>query len=157
MNQENNNGRVEREFKITSLALRNSNTVFILTFAIVLFGIISFNNLPKELFPEVAFPTVMIQTVYPGNAPADIENLITRPLEKEIETVNGIKTMSSNSLQDISFITAEFSFDVDLDEAIKDKEVIIEPNFPSKGVRVAFILENGVPVEFLEFKQTEKN
>lgn len=120
MNQENNKGRVEREFKITSLALKNSNTVFILTFAIILFGMISFNNLPKELFPEVAFPTVMIQTVYPGNAPADIENLITRPLEKEIETVDGIKTLSSNSLQDISFITAEFSFDVDLDQAISD-------------------------------------
>jgi len=120
MNQENNQGKVEREFKITSLALKNSNTVFILTLAIVLFGIISFNNLPKELFPEVAFPTVMIQTIYPGNAPVDIENLITRPLEKEIETVNGIKTMSSNSLQDISFITAEFSFDTDLDKAISD-------------------------------------
>ena len=120
MNQENNKGGVEREFKITSLALKNSNTVFILTFAIVLFGIISFNNLPKELFPEVAFPTVMIQTIYPGNAPADIENLITRPLEKEIETVDGIKTLSSNSLQDISFITAEFSFDIDLDKAISD-------------------------------------
>jgi len=120
MNQDNNKEKVEREFKITSLALKNSNTVFILTLAIILFGIISFNNLPKELFPEVAFPTVMIQTIYPGNAPADIENLITRPLEKEIETVDGIKTLNSNSLQDISFITAEFNFGIDLDKAISD-------------------------------------
>ena len=110
----------KREFKITTLALKNRNTVFLLAFAILLFGWISFNTLPKELYPEVAFPTVMVQTIYPGNAPVDIENLITRPLEKEIETINGIKKLSSNSLQDISFITVEFNYDVDLDKALRD-------------------------------------
>jgi multidrug efflux pump subunit AcrB len=110
----------KREFKITTLALKNRNTVFLLAFAILLFGWISFNSLPKELYPEVAFPTVMVQTIYPGNAPIDIENLITRPLEKEVETINGIKKLSSNSLQDISFITVEFNYDVDLDKALRD-------------------------------------
>ncbi len=98
-----------RQFKITNLALNNRNTVILLTLVIIIFGVISFNNLPKELYPEVAFPTIMVQTVYPGNAPADIENLITRPLEKEIESVEHLKTLSSNSLQDISLITVEFS------------------------------------------------
>ncbi len=120
MDNNNNIEKGEREFKITSLALKNGNTVFIITLSIILFGLISFRNLPKELFPEVALPTVMVQTVYPGNAPADIENLITRPLENEIESVKGLKSLSSNSLQDISFITAEFNFDVDLEKAIDD-------------------------------------
>ncbi len=110
----------EREFKLTTLALGNKNTVFILTAIIIIFGLFSFNNLPKELFPEVSFPTVLIQTVYPGNAPVDMENLITRPLEKEIETVKGLKTLKSNSMQDVSIITAEFNSDVDLDKAISD-------------------------------------
>jgi len=109
-----------RQFKITNLALSNRNTVILLALIIAIFGIISFNNLPKELYPEVAFPTIMVQTIYPGNAPADIENLITRPLEKEIETVDNIKTLSSNSLQDISFITVEFTFDTDIDQALRD-------------------------------------
>ncbi len=112
--------KTARDFKITNVALKNRNTVLLLAFAIIVFGWISFNNLPKELFPEVAFPTIMVQTVYPGNAPADIENLITRPLEKEIETVDGIKKLNSNSLQDISFITAEFNFDIDIDKALRD-------------------------------------
>jgi len=120
MDQKDTNKKIEREFKITSIALKNSNTIFLLTLAIIIFGLISFRTLPKELFPEVAFPTVMVQTMYPGNAPADIENLITRPLENEIETVNGLKTLTSSSLQDISFITAEFNFDIDLEKAISD-------------------------------------
>ncbi|MDX2443955.1 MAG: efflux RND transporter permease subunit [Bacteroidales bacterium] len=109
-----------RQFKITNLALNNRNTVILLTLVIIIFGVISFNNLPKELYPEVAFPTIMVQTVYPGNAPADIENLITRPLEKEIESVDHLKTLSSNSLQDISLITVEFTFDTDIDKALRD-------------------------------------
>jgi multidrug efflux pump subunit AcrB len=114
------NKKKEREFRLTTLALGNKNTVFILTAIIIIFGLFSFNNLPKELFPEVSFPTVLVQTVYPGNAPVDMENLITRPLEKEIETVKGLKTLKSNSMQDVSIITAEFNTDVDLDKAISD-------------------------------------
>ena len=88
---------VIREFKITTLALKNKNTVFLLAFVILLFGGISYNNLPKELFPDIVIPTILVQTTYPGNAPIDIENLITRPIEKEIEGINGIKTLSSTS------------------------------------------------------------
>ncbi|MCD6597540.1 MAG: efflux RND transporter permease subunit [Bacteroidales bacterium] len=110
----------EREFRITTLALGNKSTIFILTTIIIVFGLFSFNNLPKELFPEVSFPTILIQTVYPGNAPVDMENLITRPLEKEIETVKGLKTLKSNSMQDVSIITAEFNSNADLDKALSD-------------------------------------
>ncbi|MCK4855715.1 MAG: efflux RND transporter permease subunit, partial [Bacteroidales bacterium] len=70
---------VIREFKLTTLALKNRNTVFLLAFVILLFGGISYKNLPKELFPDIVIPTIMVQTTYPGNAPIDIENLITRP------------------------------------------------------------------------------
>lgn len=120
MSDQPTNKKAEREFRLTTIALGNKNTVFILTAIIIIFGLFAFNNLPKELFPEVSFPTVLIQTVYPGNAPVDMENLITRPLEKEIETVKGLKTLKSNSMQDVSIITAEFNTDVDLDKAISD-------------------------------------
>ena len=79
--------KIQREFKLTTLALKNRNTVFLLTFAIILYGIISYRSLPKELFPEIVLPTVLVSTFYPGNPPLDIENLITRPTEKEVEAV----------------------------------------------------------------------
>ena len=111
---------VIREFKLTTLALRNRNTVFLLTFVILLFGGISYKNLPKELFPDIVIPTILVQTTYPGNAPIDIENLITRPLEKEIDGINGIKELSSTSAQDASMIFVEFNTDVDIDDALSD-------------------------------------
>ena len=111
---------VVREFKLTSLALNNRNTIFLLAFIILLFGGISYRTLPKELFPDVVIPTIMVQTTYPGNAPVDIENLITRPIEKELETINGIKELSSTSAQDASMIFVEFNTDISIDDALAD-------------------------------------
>ena len=109
-----------REFKLTTLALRNRNTVFLLTGVIILFGIISYRSLPKELFPEIVLPTVLVQTVYPGNPPLDIENLITRPIEKEVENVKGVKEITSTSSQDASLIFVEFNTEVDIKTALQD-------------------------------------
>ncbi|MCK4749850.1 MAG: efflux RND transporter permease subunit, partial [Bacteroidales bacterium] len=111
---------VIREFKLTTLALKNRNTVFLLAFIIILFGGISYKNLPKELFPDIVIPTILVQTTYPGNAPIDIENLITLPLEKEIEGINGIKELSSTSAQDASMIFVEFNTDVVIEDALSE-------------------------------------
>ena len=64
-----------RSFKITNLSLKNKTTVFILTALLTLFGIFSYKSMPKSLYPDIVMPTIMVQTVYPGNSPADIENL----------------------------------------------------------------------------------
>ncbi len=122
MAQTENNSQqsVDREFKLTTLALNNRNTILLLALAILGFGIFSYNNLPKELTPEVVIPTVMVQTPYAGNPPVDIENLITRPLEKEIESVQGIKEINSTSSQGFSLILVEFNTDVDIDKALQD-------------------------------------
>ncbi|MCF8331647.1 MAG: efflux RND transporter permease subunit [Bacteroidales bacterium] len=109
-----------KEFKLTTIALKNKNTVYILAVVIALFGLISYEQLPKELFPDVAAPYVMVQTAYPGNSPLDIENLVTRPIEKEIEGTNGIKEITSTSAQDASMIFIEFNFDVDINRALQD-------------------------------------
>ena len=123
MAKEDNNSllkRIDREFKLTTLALNNRNTILLLALAIVGFGIFSYNNLPKELTPEVVIPTIMVQTPYPGNPPIDMENLITRPLEKEIESVDGIKEINSTSSQGFSLILVEFNTDVNIDKALQD-------------------------------------
>ena len=118
--ENNSQQRVDREFKLTTLALNNRNTILLLALAILGFGIFSYNNLPKELTPEVVIPTIMVQTPYAGNPPVDIENLITRPLEKEIESVQGIKEINSTSSQGFSLILVEFNTDVDIDKALQD-------------------------------------
>ncbi|MFW5886153.1 MAG: efflux RND transporter permease subunit, partial [Bacteroidota bacterium] len=63
--------KIVRDFKLTTVALKNKNTVFLLTGIIILFGVYTYRNLPKELFPDVVIPTIIVQTYYPGNSPAD--------------------------------------------------------------------------------------
>lgn len=119
MSQKKLSERVIRNFKLTTLALKNRNTVYLLTFVLLFFGIYSYRSLPKELFPEIVWPQILVQTIYPGNSPEDIENLITRPLEKEIENVRGLKEITSISAQDASMIFVEFNTDVDLEDALR--------------------------------------
>ncbi len=109
----------EKDFGLTIFALKNRTTVFFLLFLIVVVGINSYISLPKESYPEVEQPMVYIGTAYPGNSPVDIENLITRPLEKEINDVSNLDNITSTSVQDFSTIIAEFDTDVDIDDALQ--------------------------------------
>jgi len=108
-----------RQFGMSSLAIDNSTSIFILTLMILFFGISSYNNMPKEAFPEIPWPKIYVNTVYFGNAASDIESLITRPIEKELQSVSEVKNVTSSSLQDYSLIVAEFQSNVDLDVAIR--------------------------------------
>lgn len=97
-------------------------------------GISTYNSLPKELYPDITMPTIYVATIYPGSAPADIENLITKELEKEIGAVSGINKITSNSVQDFSSIQVEFISGTDIDEAnqkVKDAVDKAKPNLPS--------------------------
>ncbi|MFT4681476.1 MAG: multidrug efflux pump [Granulosicoccus sp.] len=128
MSQENKNS-VIKEFGLSTLALKNSTSVLILTFLIMAGGILAYTTMPKELFPEVVMPQIYVRTVYPGNSPVDIENLITRPIEKEIKPLKGIKKMTSTSVQDNSIIIVEFNTDVPVEEALSDvKDAVDKAN-----------------------------
>ena len=128
--------RVVREFKLTTLALKNRNTVYLLLAIIFGFGIFSYRSLPKELFPEIVWPQILVQTVYFGNSPVDIENLVTRPIEKELEGVRGLKEITSISAQDASMIFVEFNTDVEIEDAktrVKDAVDRSKSELPPEG------------------------
>ena len=109
-----------REFKLSTMAISNRSTVILMAIMLVVFGFTAYKTMPLEFFPEVVFPKVFVKTVYPGNAPVDMENLITRPLEKEIKSIKGIKEMTSTSTQDNSDIIVEFNTGINLDKALND-------------------------------------
>lgn len=106
-----------KEFKATSWAIDNKTTVYLLTIFITLAGIISYQNIPKEQFPDIVIPTMYVSTVYPGTSPKDIENLVTKPIEKQIKAIAGVKKLTSNSIQDFSNVIVEFNTDVDVPTA----------------------------------------
>ncbi|TYP93401.1 Multidrug efflux pump subunit AcrB [Fodinibius salinus] len=105
-----------KEFKISSLSIDNRTTVYLMTVLITLMGVFSYLTLPKEQFPEVQIPTFNIVTIYAGASPADVENLITRPIEQELKGIDAVDEISSVSKQATSVITIEF-------ETSKDKLV----------------------------------
>lgn len=112
--------KVIREFPLSSFAVDNSTSIFILTILIAIMGVIAYIRIPKESFPDIVIPTIVVNTLYPGNSPVDIENLITRPIEKEIKSVTGIKDITSTSVQDYSVIVVEFNPDEDVAKALQD-------------------------------------
>lgn len=142
--------KVTREFKLTTLALKNKNTIFLLTLALAAFGIYSYVKLPKELEPDITIPWILVTTVYPGNAPVDIENLISRPLEKEIETIKGIRNMTSTSAQDYSLIFIEFNTNIEISQALIDVKDAVEK---AKSELPNDLLDDPVieDIEFSEF------
>lgn len=103
----------------TNWCVENRTAIYIFTFLITLGGLFVYNNLPKEQFPDIKIPTVIIQTVYFGTAPADIENTVNKPIEKQIKSITGVKRLKSNALQDFSLITVEFNPDVNVAEALQ--------------------------------------
>lgn len=103
-----------KEFKPSSWAVDNKISIYVLTIIITLMGISSYNTIPKESFPDIVVPTIYINTVYYGNSPANIENLVTKPIEKQLKGISGVKKLNSTSLQDVSVITVEFNTNVDV-------------------------------------------
>lgn len=107
----------------------NQKTVYLFTVVLFIVGMVIYNILPKEQFPDIKVPQIYVQTIYAGTTPGDIENTITKPIEKQIKTIAGVKKVKSNSLQDFSIILVEFNPDVKVDDAlrkVKDKVDIVE-------------------------------
>ena len=103
-----------KEFGLTSWSIDNRTAIYIIAILISLFGYFRFINLPKEQFPDVVVPTISVTTVYVGNSPKDIENLVTRPIEKQLKGISGAKVnkITSTSQTDYSLIVVEFDTDI---------------------------------------------
>ncbi|MFH0866872.1 MAG: efflux RND transporter permease subunit [Bacteroidota bacterium] len=106
-----------KEFRPTSWSIDNKTSIYVLVLIIAIFGIISYNNIPKEQFPEIVIPKIIVTTIYAGTSPTDIENLVTRPLEKNMKSINGVKKITSTSVQDYSIIVVEFNTGIDISDA----------------------------------------
>ena len=85
-----------KEFKPSNWAIDNRTSIYLLTIFLFLAGGMAWNTLPKEQFPEVVFPQIMVNTIYPGTSPENMETLISKEIEKECKGVTGVKKITSN-------------------------------------------------------------
>ncbi len=135
MNQQNQPElkTVDKEFGLTTFSLKNGTMVMFLTFLIVVVGVLTYVTLPKDSYPEIKQSIVYIGTPYPGNSPVDMENLVTRPIEKEINTISEVDNIKSTSVQDYSTIIVEFDPKVKVEDAltkVKDAVDRAKPKLP---------------------------
>jgi multidrug efflux pump subunit AcrB len=124
---------VYKEFKLTSFAIDHPTSVLVMTAIVIMMGVISYIRVPKESFPEIVFPVIVVNTIYSGVAPGDVETLITRPLEEELNTIGDIETITSTSIEGYSSITVEFDPGMDITEAVqqvREKVDIAKPELP---------------------------
>jgi multidrug efflux pump len=106
-----------KEFFATSWAIDNKTSIYVLAILISVLGMLNYYLIPKEQFPQVIIPYIVVSTPYPGTSPTDIENLVTRPIEKQLKSIADVKKMTSNSVQDFSSIIVEFDPDLSIETA----------------------------------------
>jgi multidrug efflux pump subunit AcrB len=131
-----------REFRPTSFAVDHPTMVMVLTGIILLLGIAAYVRIPKESAPEIVVPNIIVNTMYSGVAPKDIETLITRPLEDELNTIADVKQITSISTEGYSSINVEFEAGVDMNEAlqrVREKVDIAKPELPEAAEEPAII------------------
>ena len=135
---------LDREFKLSSWAINNKMTVYVIIAIIMIGGLMSYYNMPRETFPEVVETKIYVSSINPGNSAEDVEKFITEPLEEEFNDVAGVKEITSSTFQDYSLVIVEFEEDVAIESAktkVKDKVDMVkaETTWPT--------LDNGGKVE----------
>lgn len=133
-----------KEFSISSWAIDNKMTVYVIMAIILFLGAFAYYSMPREAFPEIIETKIYVSSINPGNSAEDVEKFITEPLEEEFRGVAGVKEITSTTLQDYSTIIVEFEETVEIPIAkqrIKDKvdQVKAETTWP--------VLTNGAKVE----------
>ncbi|MFT7899284.1 efflux RND transporter permease subunit [Tenacibaculum ascidiaceicola] len=116
--------QVDKEFGLSSWAINNKTTIYVMMVMILITGISAFLSMPRENFPEIRETKIYISSLYPGNTAEDIEKLITDPLEDRLKTVSNVVEITSTSQEDYSMVVVEFDENISVDQAkqkVKDE------------------------------------
>lgn len=116
--------QVDKEFKLSSWAIHNKTTIYMMMAMIFFLGSSAYFKMPRESFPEIKETKIYISTPFFGNTAEDIEKLITDPLEDKLKTVSNVVEITSSSQEDYSMIIVEFDEDITVDQAkqkVKDE------------------------------------
>ena len=101
-----------REFGLSSLAVNNRKTVYLIITIFLIGGISAYKNMPRESFPQIQVPEIYVNVPYPGNSPEIIADKIIKPFEKELNKLKGIEKITSTATQDFGILKIEFDFGI---------------------------------------------
>ena len=115
---------LDKEFGLSSWAINNKTTIYVVILIILFSGLSSYNSMPRESFPEVKETKIYVSTIYPGNTAEDVEKLLTDPIEEKLKTVSNVVEITSTSQEDYSMVIVEFDENISVDAAkqkVKDE------------------------------------
>jgi len=118
---------------LSDVSIRRPVFTTMIMVAIVAFGAIAYRGLPVDLYPEVDFPVVTVTTVYPGADPGTIESRISEPIEEALNSLGGVESLSSVSVESVSQVVVQFELGVDLNAAaqdVRDRVAGVESELP---------------------------
>ena len=160
-----------REFGLSSLAVNNRKTVYLIITIFLLGGISAYKNMPRESFPQIQVPEIYVNVPYPGNSPEIIADKIIKPFEKELNKLKGIEKITSTATQDFGILKIEFDFAVSpkdakraVEEALSDarstktfaQDLPVEPTIQEIDVNefpiININLSGDYPVDILKEK-----
>ena len=119
-----NKKKVDKEFKLSSWAIDNPTTIYVMIGIFLVLGLSAYFSMPRENFPEINETKIYISVPYPGNTAEDIERLIIDPLEDKLKNVSNVVEIVSTSQEDYGIITVEFEEELTVAEAkqkVKDE------------------------------------
>lgn len=105
---------------LAEFSIRHKYSIFAFIIAVLLFGIYASKTLKMELFPDTSPPLVNVITAYPGVSAKDVAKDVSKPMEEEFATVEGVKKIKSTSQDGLSIIKVEFHYGRDVDVAAVD-------------------------------------
>ncbi|MGB5418999.1 efflux RND transporter permease subunit [Algibacter sp.] len=114
-----NKKQIDKEFGLSSWAINNKTTMYVLILVIFYLGLSAFFSMPRENFPEVNETKIYISTVYPGNTAEDIEKLISDPIEDKLKSISNMVDITSTSQEDYSMVIVEFDENITVDRALQ--------------------------------------
>lgn len=118
---------------LINFSLRNKFAVWLLTIIIVFAGLYSGLTMKQETLPNISIPYLSITTIYPGAAPEGVVNDVSKPLEQKLRNVDGVKMLTSTSLENASSVTIEFDYGTNLDNATAAvREALNEVKLPDE-------------------------
>jgi HAE1 family hydrophobic/amphiphilic exporter-1 len=127
----------------SELFIRRPVTTTMLMSLLIILGMMGFSKLSMDLFPDVDFPVVVVSTVYPGAAPAEVEELLSKPVEEAISSINGLDTIHSYSNEGVSTVVAQFDLEVDnkvASQDVREKVSMIRGKLPEGIIEPSILL-----------------
>jgi len=146
----------------TRISIKNPVFATMMMAAFLVLGLFSYQRLAVEQFPDINFPVVVVQTTYPGASPESVETDISRKIEEAVNTISGIKTLSSRSYEGLSVVIAEFDLSVDPAVAaqdVREKVAVVKVGFRKevKEPRVTRFNPDDLPVVSLALRSESRS